>query len=366
MLQKNNSKKRIFYYDALRFLAIIFIIACHVFAGYVTKKSSFGTNFWLFSMFFNSLRDIGVPLFVAISGTLLLSRKDSLVKFVKKRLTRVLIPYIFWAAMFFLFVVVCMNFNLHYNKTPLSVLFFTIFNINPQPPGVYLWFVPMILVVYVFVFLINKINERYPAIFKISLILSILVIILFTFDIMPSKPYNYPFYTAFAVFGYYLANTDFTLKSLRIDETKLTIIFFILTIALFGLLTLINASMSITSKHFTHLSQFHILPVFTMISLFLFCRYFSESGGLIHRLYSIIKTSKIGEAISSISITSYGIYLVHMIVLVTIKIYTKSLEHGLGKAGYTMMLLIATLVISWIIVLLLSNVPYVNIISGAG
>lgn len=367
-MSHKNTKKRIFYYDFLRCIAIIFIIACHVFAIYVNKKSIFGTNLWLFSMYFNTLRDVGVPLFVAISGALLLNRRETIGKFVKKRLTRVVIPYIFWAVMFFFFVLICVKFNLHYPKNITAAsLLPCVFNINPQAPAVYLWFVPMILIVYIFVFIINKINEKYPSVFKIALILSIISIILLNLDIISvKKPFTYPFFTCFAVFGYYLANTDFTVKKLRINENKLTVIFFVLTIVIYTVQVLINASMSISSKSFTHLDQFSIVNIATLISLFLFARYFSESTGIFKRAYDKIESSKLGEAIFSISITSYGIYLVHMIILALLKIYTKHWDKVIGNAGYAITLLVLTVVISWIIVLVLDRIPYVRYISGAG
>ena len=78
--------KRIFYYDVLRALAIIGIVFCHV---------SVCPNLYI-SVFFDCFRDFSIPIFVMLSGALLLGKKDTLIKFFKKRLSRLFIPFLFW------------------------------------------------------------------------------------------------------------------------------------------------------------------------------------------------------------------------------------------------------------------------------
>ena len=64
-------KERIFYYDLLRAFAIIAVIICHVdhFFGPLTSTTQV-----IAQMTFHDIGDIGVPIFLMISGALLLNR----------------------------------------------------------------------------------------------------------------------------------------------------------------------------------------------------------------------------------------------------------------------------------------------------
>ena len=71
--------KRIFYYDVLRALAIIGIVFCHVSVSYVSRDIN-SPNLYI-SVFFDCFRDFSIPIFVMLSGALLLGKKDTLIKF---------------------------------------------------------------------------------------------------------------------------------------------------------------------------------------------------------------------------------------------------------------------------------------------
>ena len=64
-------KERIFYYDVLRAFAIIAVIICHVdmFFGPLTSQTQV-----IVQMTFHDIGRIGVPIFLMISGALLLNR----------------------------------------------------------------------------------------------------------------------------------------------------------------------------------------------------------------------------------------------------------------------------------------------------
>lgn len=363
------TKNRIFYFDFLRCFAILAVIACHVFAEIVLKKKIFGSTFWFYSLFLNSLRDIGVPLFVMISGALLLNRKDSLIKFVKKRMSRVVVPYVFWMLIFVIFLYVFANMGFYFGgKVSFIDAFFKIFTVSyPKGiPKVY-WFVQMLIIVYALIFILNKINEVYPNILKIALIISLITIVLMNFGFINyGKPFNYPFFFVFAILGYYLSKTDFTSKSLKINENKLTIVFLILSIILYILQVSVIAKNSLDLNKFIQISQFSFLNIIIVSFVFLFARYFSLSHGSIKKVYDKIKDSKVGDVINSISITSFGIYLCHMIVFISLKVALYSFEKQWGDPIFSNVLFILTIIFSWGIILILNKIPYLNRISGVG
>ena len=71
MIKMNAKKERIFYYDFLRAFAIIAVIICHsdLFFGSLDTPLRI-----IAQMTFHDIGRIGVPIFLMISGALLLNR----------------------------------------------------------------------------------------------------------------------------------------------------------------------------------------------------------------------------------------------------------------------------------------------------
>ncbi len=85
------SPKRILYLDEVRSLAIMLVVI-----GHVSRLFSYDFYSWLFCSGVFSLTRIGVPLFFTVSGSLLLTRKYEVKKFLEKRFKRVFLPFLFW------------------------------------------------------------------------------------------------------------------------------------------------------------------------------------------------------------------------------------------------------------------------------
>lgn len=92
---------RIKYLDAIKFIAILSIICIHVAIIWPYSEIK-GYNISGFSEFCR----FGVPLFLMVSGALLLGREHDLRSFLEKRLTRIIIPFIFWAIIFAVFILI--------------------------------------------------------------------------------------------------------------------------------------------------------------------------------------------------------------------------------------------------------------------
>lgn len=361
MNQTKPAKKRIFYYDMIRAFAIFCIVACHTFASFASSTSLFGSGFWYYSVFLNMLRNLGVPLFIVLSGCLLIGRKDTLVTFAKKRLNRVLVPYIFWGIIFILFAIFLKHIGQNYfNYGSIGNLVFSVFNITPTGKTVFFWFVPMILVTYVIIFIINKLNEKYENTLKITLIISIILILLINIGLLPtSKPVNYLFYFTFAVMGYYLSRCDLqNNRFVNLSYNKLLVLFLIITIIFYTAEILLLTSHSISTKDYGSISQFNILNVIAVLSTFLTFRCFSESGGLINKL----EPSKLGKAIYSLSVCSYGIYLSHMIVKYGFYVLLEPIKSQ--KFIYTSLTLVLTLGCAWLLIWIMSKIPGLKRVCG--
>lgn len=97
------AKARIPYLDALRCLAILLVILLHVTAPVMISTPLYQTNPWLACIILDPLVRVGVPLFLMISGCLMLrdSRTKSIAPFYKKQLPKLLIPLTVWNVIYF-------------------------------------------------------------------------------------------------------------------------------------------------------------------------------------------------------------------------------------------------------------------------
>jgi surface polysaccharide O-acyltransferase-like enzyme len=98
---------RIQYLDLIRVLSMLAVVLLHTVAG--TLRSYYGSSQWHFSNVLSALATASVPLFFMISGALLLASPQtaSVGYTLKRRVTRVLIPFLVWsliAVAYYLFV----------------------------------------------------------------------------------------------------------------------------------------------------------------------------------------------------------------------------------------------------------------------
>lgn len=100
----NTKQEHVVWLDVLRFVAIFMVIACHCtdpFNVSVMGRGDEAYSFW--GSFYGSFLRPCVPLFVMISGLLLLPIRQSMSGFYKKRIPRVLVPFLIWSVIYNLF-----------------------------------------------------------------------------------------------------------------------------------------------------------------------------------------------------------------------------------------------------------------------
>lgn len=91
--------------DLLRIFAAFLVILLHVLSPLHTSAPDFGTRTWHVANLLNEVTRIGVPLFLMLTGCLLLpaaSTKD-FSKFYRRRLSRVLIPFLIWNLIYYVY-----------------------------------------------------------------------------------------------------------------------------------------------------------------------------------------------------------------------------------------------------------------------
>jgi surface polysaccharide O-acyltransferase-like enzyme len=159
----------IFWLDVLRVFATVAVVFLHVSAEVVTGITDTKTFSWWAANLYDSAVRWAVPVFVMISGALLLghSHKESFTQFYRKRSSRVIIPLVFWTAAYFAFI------SHYYGQIELKT---ALISIVLGKPYWHLWYLYMLVGLYIITPFLrtyvasSSIKERYA-----------LIIVIFTF-----------------------------------------------------------------------------------------------------------------------------------------------------------------------------------------
>ena len=326
-------KERIFYYDFLRAFAIIAVLICHVdfFFG------SLDTPIKIISqMTFHDIGRIGVPIFLMISGALLLNRKYELGDFLKRRFARIIYPFIFW--------IILISAQILYLNGSYTKVWNTFIG-NPSIT----WYFWTLIGIYLFIPVINTFIEKYGLKgCEYFLAIWFATIILKTFSSYPLFPdFNLDYfagYIGYPVLGYYLNNREFNLTDKRM--CILGLITLILSLGVFVYLDYNNIN-------YISLIYQNIPMVFMGAGMFVFIKYLDSITSFRH-----VKDNIIGKAIISISLCSYGMYFSHVIV-------QKFLAPFNPKSNLLFPVMFAlTVFLSWLLPYIFSKIPYIKTFSG--
>jgi len=326
-------KERIFYYDVLRAFAIIAVIICHLDMLFGPLNT---TSEILFLKTFHDIGRIGVPIFLMISGALLLNRNHDLSDFMKRRFTRIIYPFVFW-----IILILGQLYLLNYNSTFLWKVFTGEASIT--------WYFWTLIGIYLFIPVINAFIKEYGEKgIEYFLVIWFATMILKTFHMYPLLPNldinMFAGYLGYPVLGYYIAN-----KKFNMSDSKVCLLGLLLTIVFLGVFVYLDYTQSSAIS----LIYQNVPIVFMGIGVFLFIQYLDRLNK-----FNSIKDNFIGKAIISISVCSYGMYFSHVIV---VKFFS---YHNPNTHIMFPVMFVLIVFLSWLIPYILSKIPYVKTISG--
>ena len=302
----NKVKERIFYFDEIRALAILLVLLVHTSKWFAANQTPH-TLFWTFPIYLGSIGDLGVQLFIMISGALLLNRQYELKSFFKRRFSRILIPFVFWIFIMILFRIFILGEPREFS-TILNIVVFK---------G-YVWFIWMLIGLYLFSPVINSFIKEYKIRgCEFFLAFWLLTIILNSIGYYPIENIELRYFSGFLgymVLGWYLSNKEFRLDG-RLLMIAGALLFIIATLVSFYAT---NNSLSIGTEY-----KLSIVLALQATGLYLLIKNsasYSEGNvsSLTGRIYFYMKNSWIGKVILSISLCSYGMYLTHYLFIWTI------------------------------------------------
>lgn len=95
-------KDRFLYMDVLRVFAFLGVTALHAVTPYISAASLVGSLSWVFCVCVNAVARVGVPLFLMLTGALLLGRDEGVGTFYRRRLPRIIIPIAVWDILYYI------------------------------------------------------------------------------------------------------------------------------------------------------------------------------------------------------------------------------------------------------------------------
>jgi len=198
-------KPTIFYLDLLRFIAVIAVIAIHVLGPFRYLYGEIAQSEWLAAMGINSITRWAVPLFMMISGALLLSieRPFHCEQYLTKRLLKVVIPFIGWT------IIYAVVTGINPEGWSLVQTMQVIKNSANDPAWYHLWFfydfIPLYFVIPFLIPLLKKLSDELIkmvlAIYGVMFLMNWLQVDSFLLE-------NLVLYSGYLILGWYLFNRD--------------------------------------------------------------------------------------------------------------------------------------------------------------
>lgn len=214
----------------LRVIALYAVIILHSTAPLMMQYGKVPLSDWLMADFLNALVRFAVPVFVMVTGALLLNRDYAINDFLKRRLARVVWPFLFWSLVY-------IGYSWYNGEIVFTIDIWLnirqILHLLKYGSSYHLWYVYMLIGLYFFIPVISKFVRNAT---KKEILYFLIVWICV---MMLSQPYlsrynpavdmhYFAGYAGYLVLGHYLAVSNFKVNYLR----TWMVVLFILSICL--------------------------------------------------------------------------------------------------------------------------------------
>ncbi len=289
--------KRVIFFDLMRCVAAVAVIAIHVLAPYRELLGTIPYGEWLTAVSVNGITRWAVPVFILISGALMLSdtRPFNFGYYVKRRLGKVLVPFIVWS-LFYAYLS-GWSANGFDSAVALDVLENSPHHSTYYHLGFFYYFIPLYFVIPVLQWLMKRTDDTAWYAY-VSLWLVTTTLFLFRID----GPWSHELwlYTGYLPLGYLLY------KKLPINKLTVSLAV-ILGVVSFYVTVSSVVDLSIADGEYRVGRWFSYKTLNVVIAasmIFVLCRAFGES-----------LSDGARKVVSVISQHSLGIYLLHPIFL---------------------------------------------------
>ena len=333
--------------DNLRAFAILGVLLLHAATPYVVLYGKIDAGDWQTGIIFNALSRWCVPIFLMISGALLLGRKEEpLVDFFKKRANKILLPFIVWSLVYYGWSTYMWNPG--YSVKEFLILFFN------NKVYYHLWYFYALIGIYlllpIFNIFINHATRQ-----MIGYVVGLWFLFYggfryYSYVISNDFTLFFPLseYIGFVLLGYYFSKFEVA-KKWRMLIYVIGVIGAIETIVRTNALT--QAQGQFTSYAFSYSSPNVIVM---SIALFVFVKYWVDKK-------AEASTYQTNDIVKLIGQASFGIYLVHAMILDKVRpLFFEGNELFVKPLLAIPLQVLIVLVISTLIVWIIQKIPGVR------
>jgi surface polysaccharide O-acyltransferase-like enzyme len=287
--------------NTLRVIAMFMVVILHTTSPMLMAYGHIPNSTWLIADFYNAISRFGVPVFVMITGALLLHRDYELGSFLKKRLGRIIPPFLFWSLVYVVYA--WYNEDITFTND-IWVNTKIVLHMLKYGSAYHLWYVYMLIGLYFLIPILSKFVRNATE-------NEVLYFLLLWFGVMMiSQPYLKRFnpqvdlhyfggYAGYLVLGHYLAFKEFPA---RFNRNWFLVLFI-------AVLIVIVAGTYFTCQYYKGLSTILYEPISPNIVLL------SASVFMLARLSKHRLSPKTSKAVDFVSGYTFGIYLSHALIL---------------------------------------------------
>lgn len=348
------NKKRILWLDLARVISIFFVIIIHS-ASPLYNNWALPLSQWMAGNIYNSIARVSVPLLFMISGYLLLNRQESIRSFYVRRMQKVVVPLLAWSVIY----LVWSNHG-YANFTFINALKAITFAILTGPAHYHLWFVYALLAIYLFVPILRTFIRAAD-----ESMLWYFALIWFIFgpllDYVGQRFLNFTIainlgffteYIGYFYLGFMIGRMNF---SRRVSNLA-GLVYAALTV--YTIYATYSGSVIKGGYFDFYLNYLRLNIVLMTVGAFVWLKYVGEN--LNERL-----GEKFAQVMRHLSGTTFGIYLIHVMILTLLKLGIFGFKLTPFSAAPIIMvplLAFVVLIISYVVVAILQRIPFVRAI----
>lgn len=343
--------KRRYELDLCRILACFMVICIHV-IGIPWNDYAPDTHIWKVANCMDFIVRSAVPLFFMISGVLFLNRDELDIKcFFKKHILHMILIYIVWSTIYAIFSYENWE-SLLASLSDIdgwSTLAHKIIDGN-----YHLWFIKSLVMAYIFLLIIHRaVHKKEIKVFYLLFIFLIVIILKANITAIPNLPsivtkifnifdLNNVAYIGYMILGYWIAKRSYhTKKTIAISSIAIIVTVIIASIA--------NQRYSIAMGQASDIlyGGFMLPTLINAIAIFCMFQCFKD------------KTIKGEKIIKEISGSTFGIYLIHDLLLEISKKYEVA-KFMFEPISWVLIVSIIIFILSLVVITILRRIPVVK------
>lgn len=317
-MSEGKTKQRTVEYDLARTLAIVAVVAIHCFAFVLIYDFSPGSKTWLLANLFDSVSRWCVPVFIMLSGALLIKPGFDMTRlkdFYKSKVSRVVVPFVIWATIYVGFYAIIQS--RHPWRADLSHGINSI--LEGKPIGGHLYFILIIIGLYAITpflsLLVGQLSRKVVAMLAGSLLIaasiSLTISMWVTYDQKDNMVSLFVPYIGYYLLGYVINSERDRLKA-RFSGRLLAWLFMansaLIAVVTYGLM---RTGASSWTYFYEYLSPFVItLSLITIVGLMKL-----SDMIVVRRLVERSLKLDYKQAITSLSGMTFGVYFVHLLLI---------------------------------------------------